>query len=954
MKQSTKIIALVMSVLMICGIVQISGFADDIAGEETTFESGMNPMYKEAIETLIRFGIFESEDFETEKNITRGEFVGAAMKLTGSDAVFTPRDTPFSDVSSDNPNSGAIAAAVDMGIVSGFGDGTFGPDILITRGQAVKILVSILGYDVQAEAFGGYYTGYLSVAARQKITKNIDGEISSICTFAQAAQLIYNAMHTDVLQIETYPEGKYFTRSGENPMTLWMDIYECSGKVISNDITSISGADGTKEGNVVIRFGDSEQMFIENGTGAGELLGLAVDAYYKETANGKKLLLSVDVGSNVEEVSINAEDIETKSNETAVYWYDDDKDKEYDMKIEDTPSVIYNGKYYSKPLTSELLKPESGMVRLADTDGNGKADAVYVTDAEIYVVKSVSTSGVIKDKYNKSPIVLDLNSADTVLKITKYGEETSLGDIKENMVLTVTRSEDKKYIHIDVSTGKIKGTIDEMGEDYLVISGEKYKIVKSAMTQIQKLKPGYTTNFFLTSNDVIAGCSTTDAPGTAYGYAVIGGIKKSGLEDRVSLRVCTISGKIQEFELSDNLTLNDLSGNGKSSADLLKSMAVAPLPAPDAASGTQYVYCNQLIEYTINGDGKISRITTARDNTSYGKYTEDFSLDFSYRSSNNSSLLFREFGFIDGRFDATGCYGFKVPEQSVWQSLYDGSAGISLGDLEKQIVCFTTADWGDNYKIYNFDIYDLSEVKNCSVIVEYAKAQIVPELDLFLVDYVSQALDAEGVPTYKLNGIYKGQYVGYILDMEYLSESDVKLRQGDVVRIAADVTGSVREIYKIFTMKKADAGSWESGGYLLNGEEYNCYGHTATSNSPAPWSGYSAKTAYSANWNRLHVVMHGKYSAVVGTTLLIDFGYRAGQEDRPVDSRLLTDNERSKYYVYDEEKEEVRVGSTDDIDPDNPRQTVVVRNRYYENYEGIIINRKDDAGDIYWVGPFDE
>lgn len=33
------------------------------------------------------------------------------MKITGADAEFTPCDTDFSDVKSDNANSGAISAA---------------------------------------------------------------------------------------------------------------------------------------------------------------------------------------------------------------------------------------------------------------------------------------------------------------------------------------------------------------------------------------------------------------------------------------------------------------------------------------------------------------------------------------------------------------------------------------------------------------------------------------------------------------------------------------------------------------------------------------------------------------------------------------------------------------------------------------------------------------------------
>lgn len=68
--------------------------------------------------------------------------------------------------------------------------------------------------------------------------------------------------------------------------------------------------------------------------------------------------------------------------------------------------------------------------------------------------------------------------------------------------------------------------------------------------------------------------------------------------------------------------------------------------------------------------------------------------------------------------------------------------------------------------------------------------------------------------------------------------------------------------------------------------------------------------------------------------------------------RLLTYNDRSEVYVYDEAKKTVRLGTKDDIDPDNPKQTVVVRNRYYETYEPVVINRASTPYTIYWHGAY--
>jgi S-layer homology domain len=52
---------------------------------------------------------------------------------------------PFPDVPANDPHAGNIAAAVDMGLVTGYDDGTFGPYQNISRGQVAKIIARYLG-----------------------------------------------------------------------------------------------------------------------------------------------------------------------------------------------------------------------------------------------------------------------------------------------------------------------------------------------------------------------------------------------------------------------------------------------------------------------------------------------------------------------------------------------------------------------------------------------------------------------------------------------------------------------------------------------------------------------------------------------------------------------------------------------------------------------------------------
>lgn len=57
-------------------------------------------------------------------------------------------DSPFSDVSYGSWYYDAVAAASDLGVMNGYGDGTFGPDDPLTREQFATIIANAAGEDV--------------------------------------------------------------------------------------------------------------------------------------------------------------------------------------------------------------------------------------------------------------------------------------------------------------------------------------------------------------------------------------------------------------------------------------------------------------------------------------------------------------------------------------------------------------------------------------------------------------------------------------------------------------------------------------------------------------------------------------------------------------------------------------------------------------------------------------
>ena len=94
-------------------------------------------------------GGFPDGTFRPGANISRAEFAAIINKING----FTEQEqTEFSDLSSSHWAYGEIKAAVKAGYAGGFPDGTFKPNLPVTREQAAAILNNIYKFENSAQS----------------------------------------------------------------------------------------------------------------------------------------------------------------------------------------------------------------------------------------------------------------------------------------------------------------------------------------------------------------------------------------------------------------------------------------------------------------------------------------------------------------------------------------------------------------------------------------------------------------------------------------------------------------------------------------------------------------------------------------------------------------------------------------------------------------------------------
>ncbi len=133
--------------------------------------------------------------------LTRAQFCKIAVVVMGLSGKVGQNGgyTIYPDVFSTDWEAGYVNVAVRYaGIMSGYADGTFKPDEIVTYAQAVTVLVRMLGYtDNDVEA--GWPDGYLDKAAELGLTEGLTQSAGSSITKGLMTVLFYRLLNTEAM-----------------------------------------------------------------------------------------------------------------------------------------------------------------------------------------------------------------------------------------------------------------------------------------------------------------------------------------------------------------------------------------------------------------------------------------------------------------------------------------------------------------------------------------------------------------------------------------------------------------------------------------------------------------------------------------------------------------------------------------------------------------------------------
>ncbi len=143
--------------------------------------------------------------FKPEGEITRAEFAAIVVRLLGQEAQASAAaaSTAFADVPATHWAAGYINIATQAGIIKGYGNGMFGPDALVNYEDAITMIVRALGYEPAIGA-AGYPTGYLTKAGELGITDGVNGINGVPANRGTVATIAFNALDVPVMQQTGY------------------------------------------------------------------------------------------------------------------------------------------------------------------------------------------------------------------------------------------------------------------------------------------------------------------------------------------------------------------------------------------------------------------------------------------------------------------------------------------------------------------------------------------------------------------------------------------------------------------------------------------------------------------------------------------------------------------------------------------------------------------------------
>jgi len=498
--------------------------------------------YEDAINTLVALGVvtgYEDGTFRPERVVTRAEMAKLIVEILGYGDLVAGSKSNFADTQGHWADPW-IALAAGRGLVIGTGDGNFTPDRTVSYDEAITMVVRALGYSDDCNELKNmtWPTNFKVKAAELGLTKNVALNATG-ADRGGVAQLLYNALTATLVTVNSDGDVVFSGKELLSRLAELNEDYKVTSEKIDPSNKNYAG-DLVDLGPYIFQ---SLKVYLNDDD----------EVVYIKDSN------SLVVEGAVDEVTANeAGTTVTVAVETAdgsikkvSFTVDGDGVK---AKLPSDVSIFENRASRDEATFEYLEETESIKIVANEREDskNGKIDEDevdgFVLETQTYVIR-------VEEEYVDGDLTLDglalpTNSKGEVdfTKIIVKGDADSLEDIEEDDVVVEYLAEDEAFTTLVVSRDTVEGTVTRLGGTDVYVDGVKYK---RSETEGAALAPELNDEgvFFLDHNGKIV---DFDAEGSsATDYAIIVGAEpgtttykfgQRSVDDYVQLKLVTQEG----------------------------------------------------------------------------------------------------------------------------------------------------------------------------------------------------------------------------------------------------------------------------------------------------------------------------------------------------------------------------------------------------------------------------
>lgn len=783
----------------------------------------------ELLEILEIIDESKNGEFTEDKVVTRGEFAEYLARIAGvsglSENAYSGK---FADLSAKNPYLLSIQALENMGVINGNGSGNFFPDEPVLVRDAVVMAVRLLGYDIYAEANGGYPTGYFAVANKIGLTKNV--VVDGVLKGESALAFFINTLTTKiVVQTNWGNPDKIEISEGASFLETVFDMYEDDGIVTANALTGLTDPSKNVGENCV---GIDGITYKADGFDTNDMLGKRINFIYKynDTKNYDPTLVWYGEHRNMEVLTIEAKEIEDVKNFEIITKWDGIKEEKY--KFSGTSDVIYNFKAYPG-YRFDSINIEMGYITLIDNDDNGSYDVIRVTEYEEYVVSTIDYEDMSISLEDGS--VIEFPREEKFLQIYRFGAPATFEDVYDRTVINVISSVDGDYAVIYADGGVVSGTVTGFEEDedcaYVSIDGKKYPMSVKA-----DFKPdtGDYGSFYINVFGEVAG-RNRNVMTEKYAYLIKVHMQGNEFDGKYLLKLLTSNG-IEVLEAAERISLNK--ATPVLGEIVLKSPELTKNGVPDENGAPT---CQQLIRFKTDLKGRVNYIRTYENNIDETFYADDSRKE---RYDDRFTLDFK----VDPSYQAPDG---ETPNEMITNGiLYYGGSALVFGSkflmtASTPVIIAPPVYSEDNEDFEyrnrgclksestyrNVELYDIprsykvgAAILRVSNTTAEGSASVYTAERCLVISKISKVfIESEASHGLKITGYKSGKLVEYYvkkLDLKDYSSSYGKgkgitdLKVGDIIQASTDSKGFINGIRILNCYDKETFGYWSPSGNM--------------------------------------------------------------------------------------------------------------------------------------------